>query len=437
MILERVQSHSFKEAGVKKYLVVGAFVCLFLGQAHLSQGSGFLIYEHGAAAMAMGGAFVAVANNPSAIFHNPAGIAFLKGTQISVGPTFILPSGHLTLPNWPVTSQRTWEQENTVFYPTNFYLTHSVGDRVTLGFGFFSPYGLGSRWAKENPLRYLGYEDDMKTFFFNPTIGVKLTDKFSVGFGVSYIYSTVTFKLAELEDFTAYGLSKYDVLASLKGNGHAWAVNAGALYKTDKFSVGLNWRGAFSIDFSGDLALDTSGLPAPIRPLVPTSATGQTTFKFPDIFGLGIAFNATDKLLLSADFHYVTWSRFDKYTVKFDNAALKPLVTEENFEDSYLLRGGAQYSISPKFDLRAGILFDKTPQPVDTMDPLLPDANRVALTGGFGFKLSKNVVLDVGYQYEMFSDRTAPNRSIYPLNLGEGTYDMTANLIGLSLSFLF
>jgi long-chain fatty acid transport protein len=422
---------------VKKYLVVAVFVCLLLGQAHLSQGSGFLIYEHGAAAMAMGGAFVAVANNPSAIFHNPAGIAFLKGTQISVGPTFIFPTGSLTLPNWPNPTQRDWKQENTVFYPTNFYLTQSVSNRITLGFGFFSPYGLGSRWAKENPLRYLGYEDDMKTFFFNPTIGIKITDKFSVGFGVSYVYSTVKFKLVELEDFTAYHLSKYDVPASLNGNGHSWAVNAGALYKTDKFSIGLNWRSAFSIDFSGDLSLDTSGLPSPIRPLVPTAATGKTTFKLPDIFGIGIAYNATDKLLLSADFHYLTWSRFDKYVVTFDNAAIAPLLTEEKFDDSYLLRGGAQYSFSPKFALRAGILFDKTPQPVDTMDPLLPDANRVALTAGFGIKISKNVVLDLGFQHEVFSDRTAPNRSIYPLSLGEGTYDMTANLIGLSLSFLF
>ena len=420
---------------MKKYLVAAVFICLLLGQAPSGQASGFLIYEHGAAAMAMGGAFVAVANNPSAVFHNPAGIAFLKGTQISVGPTFIFPSGHMVLPNWPVASQRDWKQHNTVFYPTNFYLTNSVSDRVTLGFGFFSPYGLGSRWPRENPLRYLGYEDDMKTFFFNPTIGVKLTDNFSVGFGVSYIYSTVTFKLAELEDFTAFGLGKYDVWALLKGTGHAWAVNAGALYKTDKFSAGLNWRSSFSINFSGDLTLDTSAVPSPIRPLIPTADTGTTKFKFPDILGLGIAYQATQKLLLSADFHYVTWSRFDKYIVDFTK--VPDLTTLENFKDSFLLRGGVQYAVSPKFDLRAGILYDKTPQPVETVDPLLPDSDRWALTGGFGVKISKNVVLDLGYQYEMFSDRTAPNRSIYPLNLGEGTYDTTASLIGLSLSFLF
>ncbi len=48
--------------------------------------------------------------------------------------------------------------------------------------------------------------------------------------------------------------------------------------------------------------------------------------------------------------------------------------------------------------------------------------------------------MDLAYQYEMFSDRTVPNRYIYqvgPINLGEGTYETTANLIGVSLRFVF
>jgi len=430
------------EAGLKKLLVAAVFVCLLLGRAPISQGAGFLIYEHGAAAMAMGGAFVAVADNPSAVFHNPAGIAFLKGTQISAGPTFIFPSGHMNLPNWPVPSQRSWTQDNAVFYPTNFYLTQSVGQRVTVGFGFFSPYGLGSGWPKENPLRYLGYKDDMKTFFFNPTIAVKLTDNFSLGVGVSYVYSTVTFKLVELEDFTAFHLSKYDVPASLDGNGHSWAVNAGLMYRDKTVSIGLNWRSSFSLKFSGDLALDTSNIPSPIRPLVPTSATGTTTFKLPNIVTFGVAVNATDKLLVSGEIDYLQWSRFDQYVVTFDNPAIAPLTTLENWTDSWLFRAGAQYSFSPKFALRAGVLYDGTPQPIESMDPLLPDANRLALTGGFGVHITKNFILDMAYQYEMFNDRTSPNRSIPAyqmggINLGQGTYDMTASLVGVSLSVVF
>jgi long-chain fatty acid transport protein len=422
-------------------LTVAIFVTVLLAQANLGSGGGFLIYEHGAAAMAMAGAFISIANNPSAIWHNPAGIAFLKGTQVSVGTTLIWPSGTMTLTRWPYAQpSKTWEQKSQVFYPSTFYITHGVTEKVTLGFGFFTPYGLGSSWPIENQLRYLGYEDDMKTFFFNPTVGVKITDQLSIGAGVSYIYSTVNFKLVEIADFTGFGFDSYDVPAELEGNGDSWAFNAGLLYRAEKFSLGLNWRSSFNIDYSGDLTLDTSSVPAPLRPYITETAGGETTFKFPNIFGIGASVTPTEKLLLSLDIHYILWSRFDKYVVTFDEPGMEELVTLEDWKDSFIFRLGGQYTINPQFCLRAGFIYDQTPQPVKSMDPLLPDADRIALTAGFGWTLAKNLVLDLAFHHEIFGDRTSPNRDIYNfggVNYGESTYEMTANLLAVSLSFGF
>lgn len=421
---------------MKKFIVGTALVWLVLFRAPLCPAAGFLIYEHGAAAMAMGGAFVAVANDPSAVFHNPAGIAFLKGTQLSVGTTLIASSSSLTLSNYPDPSKREWKQADQLFYPSSFYLTRSLGDKVTVGFGFFSPYGLGAEWPKENPLRYLGYKDDMKTFFFNPAVAVKLTDNLSLGFGVSYIHSTVKFWMVELENFGAYG--KYDVPAVLDGSGNAFGFNAGLIYKSEKGSVGINYRSHFNIKYSGELSLDTSLVPAPLQKYVPASDTGSTNFKFPGIFGFGFAINATQKLILSADLHLVTWSRFDKYVVDFSQ--VPDLEVAQYFSDSFLVRGGAQYAFSRRFSLRAGIVYDQSPQPAATADPLLPDSDRVALTGGFGINLTGNLFLDLAYQYEMFSDRTAPNRyalQVGSTNFGVGTYKTTANLVGISLRYAF
>jgi len=428
---------------LKRLLVVALFIAILLAQASLGSAAGFLIYEHGAAAMAMAGAFVSIANDPSAIFHNPAGIAFLKGTHISVGTTLIMPSGSMTLlkpPPWEPTPT-TWEQKSQVFYPSTFYITQSVGEKVTLGFGFFSPYGLGSSWPIENQFRYLGYEDDMKTFFFNPTVGIKLTDKLSFGAGVSYVYSTVEFRLVRLvENLVPFTGSTYDVPAELTGNGDSWAFNAGLLYRAEKFSLGFNWRSSFNIDYKGDMTLNTSEIPPPFNALFPTEAGGETTFKFPNILAFGASFTPTEKFLLSLDIHYILWSRFDEYVVTFDDPRLEEMVVPENWKDSLLARVGGQYTISPKFALRAGFLYDQTPQPVESMDPLLPDADRYALTAGFGWTLAKNVVLDLAFHHEIFSDRTSPNRGIYDfgvVNYGESTYEMTAELLAVSLNFGF
>lgn len=426
-----------KEARLKKILMFTLMAAVLLGLSPFAHGAGFLIYEHGAAAMAMGGAFVALANDASAVFHNPAGIAWLDGTQISLGTTLIMPKGSLSLPNWPDPNYQSVDQEGQLFYPSTVYITHKLNDRITAGFGFFTPYGLGTKWPKDYPLRYIATSDDMKTFIFNPAISYKLNENFALAVGVSYIHSTLNFELVELVDLTGYGLGSYDMPAILDASGNGWGLNAGALYKGEKFSFGLNWRGGFKIKYEGDLELDTSNIPIPG---FPTEGDASTAFNFPHILGAGIAFDLSENLILSADVHYVLWSCYDKFVVEIDVPGFEDKEVEEKWEDSFVIRGGFQYTLSESFALRAGILYDQTPQPIETMDPILPDANRWAFTGGFGYK-SGNFVLDVAYQLELFNDRTCPNRDIYLIpgliNLGEGTYSTTAHLIGISFGFVF
>jgi len=74
---------------------------LLLVSAPAVRGSGFLIYEHGAAAMAMAGAFASLAKDPSALWHNPAGIAWLDGTRVMGGATIIVPRGSVDFPDYP------------------------------------------------------------------------------------------------------------------------------------------------------------------------------------------------------------------------------------------------------------------------------------------------------------------------------------------------
>ncbi len=429
----------------KKVKVIILSFLAFLGLSLSAYGAGFLIYEHGAAAMAMGGAFVAIANDPTAIFHNPAGIAFLDGTQVSVGTTLIIPRTTLTMPNIQLVDpgySTTYDAKSQVFYPSTFYITQKITDRIVAGFGFFSPYGLGTEWPEDYPLRYIATKDDMKSFFFNPVVAVKLTDNFSAAFGVSYIRADLKFNLVNYADFTDFGGGAYDVPVAVEGSGSAWGLNAGVLYKGEKVSLGFNWRGGFSIDFEGDLTLDSSNVDDPFKPYIPPSGEVSTTFSFPHILAAGVAFNLTEKLMLSFDAHYVLWSCYDEFDIEIDYPDPwedETTTVEENWKDSWLFRGGIQYKLSESFALRAGILYDQTPQPVETMDPLLADANRWAFTAGFGYKAG-SFILDVAYLLEIFNDRTSPNRDIYltPFgNLGEGTYSTTAHLIGVSLRFVF
>ena len=73
---------------------LAAFVVAFIPSP--GQAAGFAIFEQGARGMGFAGAFTAQANDPSAIFHNAAGIGFLKGKQLYLGGTLIHPSTNFT-----------------------------------------------------------------------------------------------------------------------------------------------------------------------------------------------------------------------------------------------------------------------------------------------------------------------------------------------------
>lgn len=421
---------------MKKLIVLA--VVFFFGLGSVAFGSGFLIYEHGAAAMGIAGAFASIANDPTAIFYNPAGVAWLSGTQVNIGGTFIFPAGSVSLPNWPdPTFQKVYQLDQT-FFPPHFYLTHKFGSKLAAGIGVFAPYGLGTAWPVNYPLKYICTETSMQTLFVNPVIAYMLTDNLSIGVGVSYIHSTLSLDLVRHVEIPNAWTG--DVPASLKkAKGDSVGFNAGLLFKKDRFSLGLNWRSGFKVDYSGTLTLDNSNVPAPLQPYIPTSGDVTTAFKHPHIFGLGASYQATDKLLLAAEVQYFTWKVYKDYVINIEYAGggSEEEVVEENFKNTIILRTGLQYLLKENFAIRGGIIYDQTPQPVETMDPALPDASRIAFTVGFGYNKNR-IKVDIGYQYEIFFDRTSPNRLLYyPLNYAEGTYHTTAQLLGFTLGYRF
>jgi long-chain fatty acid transport protein len=423
------------------------------------RGAGFLIYEHGAAAMSMGGAFTAVADNPSAIWHNPAGLAWVEGTQVLLGGTFIIPSGSVTMPYFPPNPSpppaflgpTTINQVHQVFTPPNVYISHKFSDRVTAGIGFMAPFGLGTKWQTTNtstpafPLAYLGYSNDMKTFFVNPTIALKLMDNLSVGVGFSYIFSTLTLDLYQSIELPPGDGTAYNVPTAMKGSGDSFNFNGGILYKGKGFSLGASYRSRFDIKYSGTVTLDNQFVPGVLQPYIPTEGDVTTTFKFPAVLTFGLSVDITKKLLWSFDFHTYYWGRFDSYTALItfpDPYGTQELTAAQNWKNAHCTRMGFQYLANDKLTLRLGGFYDETPQPVETMDPNLPDNDRWAITGGVGYKIGK-FMIDVGAHFEHFLARTSQHGYIFTggiavdPNPAAGLYKTQALLLGINLGYKF
>jgi long-chain fatty acid transport protein len=173
--------------------------------------------------------------------------------------------------------------------------------------------------------------------------------------------------------------------------------------------------------------------------------TGAATIKFPNQIFAGVSYNAMDNLTFEFDYQWVGWSSYDSLIIGLPTGpnlpaplggqpAQKTSRSEKSWKDTYLLRFGGEYRMK-EWSFRLGFIYDATPQPNKTVEPLLPDANRVEGTVGLGYKFEKHWSIDVAYQFISFSDRSVTGPSTGDLNRFPGSYKNTANLIGLSIGY--
>jgi long-chain fatty acid transport protein len=409
-----------------RFCVVVLLVMLL--SVSVALGSGFQLNEHGTKAMGMGGAFSAQASDGSAMFFNPAGLAFQPGFRALIGVTPIIPSNKFsssTIAETKMVSQ--------VFFLPHVYASYCLDNGLAFGVSFFAPYGLGTEWPATWGGRYAAVKTDLKSFYINPTIAYKISDQFAVGVGFSYVFSDV--KLARKVSLAALGRPDGDV--ALDANGHGIDFDAGILYKpTPELSIGASYRHSNKIDYEGTAVFSNTGALSPYFP----GGTGKTTITFPNNIFAGIAYQATKELTLEADFQYILWSTYDTLTIGIPVGPTFPLAGRplqgpssagKDWDNTYMIRVGGQYLIGG-LALRAGVIYDRTPQPDKSLEPMLPDASRIEGTIGVGYEFVKGISVDVAYQYIIFQERTVTS----PLNSFPGTYNSSANLFGLSLAYV-
>ncbi len=395
--------------------VAGSFTLLMTITA---LGGGFQLNEHGARAMAQGGAFAARATDPSAIYFNPAGLGFQHGTQVYLGATFIMPKVSFFGPLQDNVNTETKMVDQT-FTPINAYVTYQVTDNIHVGFGVNNPFGLGTKWPDGWSGKFISNEVDLKSFFFTPTVAYKFSDQFSLGVGMNYVTGNVTIKRTVSDPFDPHA----NIDLELSGTGAGF--NVGALYKfTNELSVGASYRSSVKIDASGTATF------TPNRSVYP-AGDASSSLELPATGFLGIAYAPMEHLSLEADYQYIGWSSFKDLTITFkkDNSQT---VSPKDYQNTYILRVGGEYTWND-FQFRAGYLYDHSPVLTAYVEPLLPDANRNGANLGVGYQFTKELSVDVAYMFLKFDQRKVTGTAV---NF-DGTYNANANLFSVDLGYNF
>jgi long-chain fatty acid transport protein len=413
-----------------------AILVMLSAVAIVAFGGGFQLNEHGARGMAQGGAFAARALDGSAIFYNPAGLSFQRGTSFLLGTTLIATAGKFIGVNAVTT-----EMVKQTFFPSNAYITHTMDNGLAFGIGFFSPYGLGTEWPNPWVGDNLAVKTDLKTYYLNPTVSYRFNEQFSIGVGVSYVWSDVelSYRVPTYTSFTPPTPGKGT--AALSGNGHAVNWNVGLAYRpTSKLYLGASYRAQTKIDYSGDVSFTGMGALQSFFP----GGYGKTSITMPSNLFVGIAYDFMPNLTVEADYQYIGWNSYDQLVLDIASGPNTPLALGfggqplqkspapevKNWTNASMARLGGEYRLNP-LAIRAGFIYDWTPQPLNKIEPMLPDANRLELTVGFGYKFTSFFALDFAYQIILFQTRSTAT----PDDGLAGTYNSSANLFGLNLSY--
>ena len=402
--------------------------------ATLAFGSGFSIYEQGAKATSMSGAFVAQANDVTAIFYNPAGITSLGGFQLGLGTTIIMPYASFTGPNSTDPNLYSTADEQ-VFTPVTFYTSYQINDKMNVGFGFFTPFGLGSNWGEDWAGRYLATESEVQTFFLNPVFAYKVLENLSVAVGFNYVIGNVTLKKA-----VNFPVTNSEVYSSLEASGSGMGWNIGIQYKpVDKLALGFAYRSNVLLEFEDgdakfDLPVDETDPLYPIMRNTFPNTKGSSEIELPTFMSIGIAYDFLDNLTAEFDYVLIGWETYDELVVKFDDpvGGETESIAEKKYENSASFRLGVEYRLNQDFALRGGYMRDNHAVPDEHMEPSLPDGDRDIYNLGFGYKMGA-LTVDANYMLLFQDDREITN-SVHDFN---GTYEAISHLYSLSFGYAF
>ena len=165
------------------------------------------------------------------------------------------------------------------------------------------------------------------------------------------------------------------------------------------------------------------------------NTTFSTGIKLPQVATLGFGYVVNSKIKLALDINYIGWKSYDSLIIDFaDNTEkLEDIHSARLYHNSFIFRLGGQYKLNEKWTARLGTYYDMSPVQAGYLTPETPDADKLGITAGVSFNVTKKIHIDVSLLYIEGMKRTDTNKET---DFG-GTYKSKAVVPGFSLEYMF
>lgn len=377
-------------------------IALTVASIESSSAVGFLLPNQDPEAIGRGDAFAATADDPAAIYYNPAGITQLPGIQASLGLY-----GISARTSYSSSSGSAHTDANPQFVPQVYAVDSLKSLPLSVGLGVYVPYGLGVNWGDNTPFSSVAEKGKLEYFTVNPVVAWRVCKMLSVAAGPTINYSTAMLENSALD---------------FHGEDVAPGYTLGLLFQPHPMvSLGIDYRSETALNYSGKLE-DFTG----------AAVYTKAKINFPRSIVGGISFRPTPKWNLEFDLNWTQWSKIG--TVTFQNSPFGfPIPVTLDYRDSFIYDFGVTRQLGKGFYASVGYIYSELSNPNANYNPVDPDANLHLGNFGFGHR-GKHLDWAIAYQFAYNGGRTVSGDANAP---ADGTYKTFNNAVNASVTVKF
>ncbi len=329
--------------------------------------NGMLMDGYGPIAAGMGGAAMAYDNGTAALANNPATLGLMApGSRIDVMVGFVGPDVN--------SSMGIGESSADAFYMPAFGYVKKQG-KLAYGAGIYGQGGMGTEYASGD-MAQVGVG---RVIF---PLAYSVNDRFNVGGSVDIVWAGMDL-VADINPFVPGKEIDFKDGSDFTGaaKGYSVAAKLGFTYKlNDALTLGGVYQTAANLpDLKGD-GYKVEG------------------FDMPAMVGLGLAWQANDRLMVAADLKDVLWgSSMNTVTIYQNGAVVAPF--RQDWDDQIVLALGLSYKLNDALTGRIGYNHGKNPIPDNSVSFLWPAIIENHYTAGFGYAFSKQSEVNFALSY--------------------------------------
>ncbi|HLP76214.1 MAG TPA: outer membrane protein transport protein [Candidatus Paceibacterota bacterium] len=382
------------------------------------------------------GGRIAHVDDSSAIAQNPANLVSITNVDLQFTPTIVyikVDYRSASNPGETASTKNPWKTLPNLFASAPFF-----DNRLALGLGITTPYGLSNEWDKKSSafanasptsLRYnSAHYSALTTVNFNPTLSVKAGEYLNLGVGIDVMWSQLT-----LKQFFPWGMvvpGAPDGNFRAKADGIGGGANFGAtLHITEHQNFAITVRTPIKVNYGGHVSLDNYPAGGSLRD------TFKSSIEFPTIVAAGYGIDLTDTIRLETDVEWLEFSNFKNLPLRSATAQALgvPSTVAENWKNTFTFGVGGDWKFAPGWVFRAGYQYYESPVPDTTFSPTIPDSDQNVITFGLGYTHGKHS-LEGAYGLDFYNDRNINNDQNPALN---GKYSMNVHLFSFSYRYSF